>query len=164
MVEKCVLKKTCKICWIENKWDNFYKWRCVCIKCDHKRRNPIIKKNKELWLCADCSDVKEMWIYCEKHYIIRKLKNNNIKHLWVDWYYSQLEKQKYKCFHTWVDIKIWINDSIEHLVPISRWWNNEQDNIVICDLHFNKMKLDYSIEYMYEKCKKFVTGRIIKWK
>jgi len=128
-----------------------------CRKCESARKLIQINKWRSQWNCYDCSQKKlDTSIYCQYHYIKRKLKNNKCKHLDVSWYYSLIEKQNYKCPYTNLDLVIWVNDSIDHVIPLSKWWTSEESNLVICDSHFNKMKLDRSLEEVYIRCKWFV--------
>lgn len=148
----------CSVC--KEQSDNCYKRSTntyACRTCESKRKVAKISQWKENGQCADCASLRfSTWIYCEKHYVKRKMKQASCKHLWVEWYYEQLKKQDHKCFYTWMNLVIWQNDSIDHMIPRSRWGSSEADNLVICDKMFNLMKLNYTLEEVMLRCKWFI--------
>jgi len=169
--------KICSDCWIMLNESNAYKnhlWNLLkrCKKCNNKfayesklkkhwkKKLNIIHKNNKLirkqnWLCVSCNNVAWCGIYCEEHYIKNKLKNHKLSHLWISWYKTLFDKQKWLCFYTWERLIIWFNDSIDHILPISKWWENIESNIVICTTDFNKIKNNHSLEFLYNTVKKF---------
>lgn len=159
-------------------WDpNWKRWVCFSLRCNPCRYKRVYKqqvekhgmdwlrklwlenKHKKLakWLCYRCQKERNPYNShrCNDHLISEKIRfaKSSIK---VQDYYDMLTKQDGKCVYTGVDIEIGRNDSLEHIIPKSKWWTWNLDNLCICSLDFNRMKKDHSLEYIKEICEKFI--------
>lgn len=119
-----------------------------------EKQRRLRASRKNLWLCCQCTWERICWSYCQYHYIKNKIKNNKID-LSVEQYLELFDKQNWRCPYTWINIVIWKNDSIDHIIPKTKWWIDDIKNLCICDYSFNKIKHNHLIDELYEYCKSF---------
>ena len=118
-------------------------------KYQKKRRLDFIEKGG----CKECGKEKINNNFCEKHYLM----NMSNKCLGTTKRYLELkdlfDKQNEMCYYTGEKLKLGINSSIDHKIPISKERNNNIENLVWCNLRINIMKNNFTDIEFIEVCK-----------
>ena len=147
----------------------------LCLECNRvlKRKNSAknntnrresvkkkVLKNKSEGLCTKCNLVRlpDSNLFCEKHF----LQNLSHKILGTkkEWGYLKelIEKQKYKCFYSGVDLVLGLNASVDHTKASSKFpeLKHSKDNVNWVDIRVNRMKRELDEQEFIDLCRSII--------
>lgn len=98
--------------------------------------NNCIKEKKKEWIIKRKQSINK-YLSSNKWKLYKKNKDNNYrwkKKSTSDWsinskYLQELfKKQEWKCNICWIEL-LWIEYHLDHIYPLSKWWEHKKDNI-----------------------------------
>ncbi len=140
--------------------------KTICAVCSEKRKEKYRERRDRrasLGQCVSCERPPVIGnLSCEMcllkmyaHSLGYKLKSGAWRIL-----RDKLERQKYRCAYTGQAIRIGVNASIDHILPVARGGDNSLDNLQWTTTVANQMKLDATESEFFSAVKDIYLARV----
>lgn len=152
---RLILNGTCVSCWTKPALDTCTR----CQQCNDKRHRSRKEERQHKiknGICIRCKDpAVDRLQFCEKHYFYTKSLYLFNTTRYSDRLKDLLISQQYKCHYSGIPLKIGVNATIDHVIPVSRAPHLSKDinNMIWCDWRINEVKNSMTPEELYALCR-----------